>query len=212
MKFRIFAVSLLALAFVTTAFTTGDTESIALGTKAPKAKMKLQSTDGELYSLMDLHQPNGLLVVFSCNTCPFVIGSSRGTEGWEGRYNRLYKMAQARNMGMVLVNSNEAKRDKGDSMEDMIAHQKEAGFEGIPYVLDQRHMVADAFGAKTTPHCFLFNKDMELVYKGAIDDNPDNAKEVGATYLLDAIDKCARGQEIDPNTTKAVGCSIKRVG
>ncbi|NNE54761.1 MAG: redoxin domain-containing protein [Flavobacteriales bacterium] len=195
-----------------TAFTLdGGKESIAIGTKAPKAKMKLEATDGKVMSLEDVAGANGLLVVFSCNTCPFVVGSSRGTEGWEGRYQQLYKEASKRRVGMVLINSNEAKRDNGDSMDDMIARQKEQGFTNIPYVMDQRHVIADAFGAKTTPHCFLFNSDMELVYKGAIDDNVDSKDNVTATWLIDAMDASTRGQKIDPNTTKAVGCSIKRV-
>ena len=210
MKFK----ALILLAAITlgaTAFTVGDLESLAIGAKAPKAKMKMNSTTGDMYSLDDLKKGNGLLVMFSCNTCPFVVGSDRGTEGWEGRYNDLYKACAARSIGMVMINSNEAKRDKGDSMEDMIAHAKEAGIQDIPYVIDLKHSVADAFGAKTTPHTFLFNADMELVYKGAIDDNVDNASEVEQTWLNDAIVNCSMKKSIEPNITKAIGCSIKRV-
>lgn len=202
---------LAAIAFGATAFTFGDVESLAIGAKAPKAKMKMNSTTGDMYSLEDLKKGNGLLVVFSCNTCPFVVGSDRGTEGWEGRYNDLYKACNARAVGMVLVNSNEAKRDKGDSMDDMVAHAKEAGIQDIPYVMDIRHSVADAFGAKTTPHTFLFNGDMELVYKGAIDDNVDSAANVEHKWLTDAVVNCSLRKPIEPNTTKAIGCSIKRV-
>ena len=96
-------------------------------------------------------------------------------------------------------------------MADMKDRAKDQGFENIPYVLDKNHELADAFGAKTTPHVFLFNADMELVYKGAIDDNVDSADSVGATWLKDALENCASGKDIDPNTTKAVGCSIKLV-
>jgi thioredoxin-related protein len=71
---------------------------------------------------------------------------------------------------VVLVNSNEAKRDQGDSFADMQARYKEKNYSGS-YVLDAEHKVADAFGARTTPHVFLFDKDMKLAYKGAIDDN-----------------------------------------
>jgi hypothetical protein len=199
---------LAAIAFGATAFTFGDVESLDIGAKAPKAKMKMNSTTGDMYSLEDLKKGNGLLVVFSCNTCPFVVGSDRGTEGWEGRYNDLYKACNARAMGMVLVNSNEATRDKGDSMNDMVAHAKEAVIQDIPYVMDIRHSVADAFGAKTTPHAFLFNGDMELVYKGAI---VDSAANVEHKWLTDAVVNCSLRKPIEPNTTKAIGCSIKRV-
>lgn len=210
MKFKVL-ILLAAIAFGATAFTIGDVESLAIGVKAPKTKMKMVSTTGDMYSLDDLKKGNGLLVVFSCNTCPFVVGSSRGTEGWEGRYNGLYKACNARSIGMVMINSNEAKRDKGDSMDDMVAHAKEAGIEDIPYVIDLRHSVADAFGAKTTPHTFLFNGDMELVYKGAIDDNVDSADDVEHKWLTDALVNSSMRKPIDPSTTKAVGCSIKRV-
>jgi len=210
MKFKAL-ILLAAIAFGATAFTYGDIESLAIGAKAPKAKMKMNSTTGDMYSLDDLKKGNGLLVMFSCNTCPFVGGSDRGTEGWEGRYNDLHKACSARSIGMVMINSNEAKRDKGDSMEDMIAHAIEAGIQEIPYVIDLKHSVADAFGAKTTPHTFLFNADMELVYKGAIDDNVDNAADVEQKWLNDAIVNCSMRKLIEPNTTKAIGCSIKRV-
>ena len=210
MKFKAL-ILLAAIALGASAFTLDDLDSLAIGAKAPKAKMKMNSTTGDMYSLDDLKKGNGLLVMFSCNTCPFVVGSDRGTEGWEGRYNDLYKACAARSIGMVMINSNEAKRDKGDSMEDMIAHAKEAGIQDIPYVIDLKHSVADAFGAKTTPHTFLFNADMELVYKGAIDDNVDNASEVEQTWLNDAIVNCSMKKSIEPNITKAIGCSIKRV-
>lgn len=210
MKFKALII-LAAIAFGAMAFTTGDVESLAIGEKAPKTKMKLNSTSGDLYSLEDLKRGNGLLVLFSCNTCPFVVGSSRGTEGWEGRYQDVYNACNARAVGMVMINSNEAKRDNGDSMDDMIARAKEQGFENIPYVLDNRHIIADAFGAKTTPHAFLFNGDMELVYKGAIDDNVDSAEAVEHNWLIDAVKNSAMGKPVDPNSTKAVGCSIKRV-
>ncbi len=71
--------------------------------------------------------------------------------------------------------------------------------------------MANAFGAKTTPHVFLFDSDMKLVYKGAIDDNHKNPDFVDESFLLDAIDNLASGEEVSPADTKAVGCSIKRV-
>ena len=112
-------------------------------------------------------------------------------------------------VGMVLVNSNEAKRDAGDSFADMQAHYKEKGYTGS-YVLDAGNAVADAFGARTTPHVFLFNKDLKLVYKGAIDDNVGSASAVKEKYLENAINNLVEGKTIDPATTRNVGCSIKR--
>ena len=71
--------------------------------------------------------------------------------------------------------------------------------------------MANAFGAKTTPHVFLFDKDMKLVYDGAIDDNYKDGSQVKSNYLVNALNNLEQGKEIDPNNTKALGCSIKRV-
>ncbi len=182
---------------------------LAIGTPLPAADTKMKEVGGKEISLKDAVGSNGLLVVFSCNTCPFVVGSE-GSEGWEGRYPELGAFSQRMGVGMVLVNSNEAKRDAGDSFADMQARYKEKGYTGS-YVLDARNAVADAFGARTTPHVFLFNKDLKLVYKGAIDDNVGSASAVKEKYLEKAINNLVEGKPIDPATTRNVGCSIKRV-
>jgi hypothetical protein len=77
------------------------------------------------------------------------------------------------------------------------------------YALDKNAKFAEAFGATRTPHIYLFNSDMELVYRGAIDDNAKSAKEVQQPYLKNAIKNLAAGNEIDPKTTKSLGCTIK---
>ena len=77
-------------------------------------------------------------------------------------------------------------------------------------MVDENHVLADAFGATKTPDVFLFNADMELAYKGAIDDNSKNKDGVDEPYLKKAIEAVAAGKKADPGTTKALGCSIKR--
>lgn len=193
-----------------TGFTHGDDGIMNIGEAAPQADLKMLDVSGEELSLTDAKMENGLLVVFSCNTCPFVIGNGEKSEGWEGRYNDLYDLANENNIGMILVNSNEAKRDGVDAFEEMQAHADAAEYK-MSYVVDKDHVLADAFGAKTTPHVFLFDADMKLAYKGAIDDNVNKASEVSETYLADAIGKMVAGETIDPNSTKQLGCSIKRV-
>ncbi|MBL7985275.1 MAG: thioredoxin family protein, partial [Flavobacteriales bacterium] len=89
------------------------------------------------------------------------------------------------------------------------AHYKKMGYNGH-YLLDTDNAVADAFGARTTPHVFLFDKDMKLVYKGAMDDNVDDPKAVTKHYLKEAIANMVAGKAIEPATTKNLGCSIKR--
>ena len=94
-------------------------EGLEIGSEAPLVNKKMTATDGNAYALADLKKDRGLLVIFSCNSCPFVVG--RGdSEGWEGRYNGLAKHAQVANVGMVLVNSNAAKRTGDDSLSEMV--------------------------------------------------------------------------------------------
>lgn len=186
-------------------------ETLAIGAVAPKADLKMELTNGKSISLKEVKMNNGLLVVFSCNTCPFVIGAEGYGVGWEGRYVDVQKAAEKAGVGMVLVNSNEAKRDKGDGMADMKQRAKEKGFESIMYALDKNSELANAFGARTTPHVFLFDKDMKLVYRGAIDDSNEGPEKVTKHYLKDALNSLSTGKKIDPAETKSVGCSIKRV-
>jgi len=183
---------------------------LELGAKLPAADVRMENIDGTEHNLKDLAGENGLLVIFSCNTCPFVIGNGKKSEGWEGRYAALHDYAAKADMGMALINPNEAKREKGDGMADMQARYEEKGFKG-PYLLDESHVVADAFGALTTPHVFLFDGDMNLIYKGSIDDSVDSAADVKEPYLMNAIDAHVAGDPIDPASTRQLGCSIKRV-
>jgi len=205
-------VLVLAAFAITTAFTIEeDREKILeIGAVAPKIEMPMADVSGEEIALKDVAGKNGLLVIFSCNTCPFVIGNGTKSEGWEGRYPGLYDAAASAGIGMVMVNSNEAKRTAGDSMDDMKKRYEQEGLKGR-YVLDEDHVLADAFGALTTPHVFLFDANMKLIYKGAIDDSVESSDSVKEPYLLNAIKMHVSGGKVDPNSTKQLGCSIKRV-
>lgn len=211
MKKVLFLTGALIVGAIATAFTLNkEIETISIGTKAPMTDYKMKGVDGNGHSLESLAGNNGLLVIFSCNTCPFVVGREGKSEGWEGRYNEVARIAQKQGVGAVLVNSNEAKRGDVDSMEEMRKHAKVNGYQ-MPYVVDENHRLADAFGARTTPHVFLFNSDMELVYTGAIDDNVDSAEEVTEPWLINAMRAVASGEEVAMAESKAIGCSIKRV-
>ena len=177
---------------------------LQLGQKAPMTDHIMNDVSDRPVTLDRLKGKYGLVVIFSCNTCPFVIA-------WEDRYNELYEHAKNNNMGFVLINSNEAKRQGDDSMEQMAAHAKEKGYAEFPYLVDSGHKLADAFGATKTPDVFVFNGKLELVYKGAIDDNERDRAAVTKKYLMNAIDATAQGRVPDPATTKSVGCSIKRM-
>ena len=185
-------------------------QELAIGEAAPMSTTPLLGVDGTNHTLMELKGDNGLLVVFSCNTCPFVVGNGTKTEGWEGRYNGLAELAASLNVGMVLVNSNEAKREGDDSFTAMKNHARDAEYT-MPYLVDEGSKLANACGARTTPHVYLFNADLELAYRGSIDDNVNRSEDVTERYLEVAMARMAEGKKIKTAETKAVGCSIKRV-
>ena len=185
-------------------------DELAIGDTAPLTEFKMTNIDGQDWSLVDLAGENGTLVIFTCNTCPFVVGREGRSEGWEGRYNEVIAFARENGIGSVLVNSNEAKRKGDDSLEEMKQHAREAGYIA-PYVVDAGHKLADGFGARTTPHIYLFDGDFRLVYRGSIDDSVNSAADVKERYLEDAITKMVAGKKVKPAITKAIGCSIKRM-
>lgn len=176
--------------------------TLALGSNLPMADHAMEDVSGRNLTLNAAAKSNGLLVIFSCNTCPWVAR-------WEDRYADISQIAQFNSVGMIAINSNEAYRDRGDGMEEMIRYANKANYN-FPYVLDRNHEVADAFGAKSTPHIFLFNADMELIYTGSIDDNASRAEAVTQYFLKDAIEQMVAGQQILNATTETLGCSIKR--
>ena len=185
-------------------------EMLEIGAPLPMADIKMENIDENEYSFNDIKKENGLLVIFSCNTCPFVVGNGSKSEGWENRYPGIGELCEKLDIGMVLVNSNEAKRKGDDSMAEMKDHYKAKNYNCY-YVVDENSVVADEFGALTTPHVYLFDANMKLVYRGAIDDNVARKDDVKEYYLNDALENMVKGETINPQTTRQLGCSIKRV-
>jgi hypothetical protein len=204
------SILLSCLAVMAMALTPAFAQELAIGEVAPMPDAPMMGVDGQKQSLNSLKQENGLLLIFSCNTCPFVVGNGTKTEGWEGRYNNLAAFAEERQVGTVLVNSNEAKREGDDSFTAMRKHATEAGYT-MPYLVDEGSKLANNVGARTTPHIYLFDGDMTLVYRGSIDDNVSRAEDVKERYLENALERLSAGKKIKVAETKAVGCSIKRV-
>ena len=209
MKKTLFILSAVAFVSLISFSTIKDIESITIGSKAPLSNAKMKDVSEKSFSLEELKKEKGLLVIFSCNTCPFVVGNSN-MEGWEGRYNQLFTIAEKNNIGMVLINSNEAKRNDADSFSRMKERSKKMDYKAN-YLVDKNSKLADAFGASTTPHVFLFDADLKLVYKGAIDDAVGSTKDVKSRWLSTAMKNMSTNQPIDPQTTRNSGCSIKRV-
>lgn len=195
--------ALVGAALLLSGFQSSPEKMLPLGADIPLAERPMPATDGESYSLQDLQKDQGLLLIFSCNTCPFVLA-------WEETYGPLGDFARESQIGMVLVNSNAGKRPGEDSMAAMKEHAAEAGYQ-MPYLLDENSKLANAFGAKTTPHVFLFDQAGKLVYRGAINDKFENKdKTARQPYLMQALQQMAAGEAIDLADTREIGCSIKR--
>lgn len=199
MKKILFILAPLAIA-AGMAFTIGD--PLTIGSKMPKADTKMKDVSGREISMKDAAKENGVLVMFSCNTCPYVIKN-------QGRTISISDFAQKMKVGVIILNSNEAQRDADDSYEAMQAYAKDQHYNWS-YVVDKDHEVADAFGANRTPECFLFDKNMTLVYHGAIDDNPSDASAITRNHLKEAIKEMAGGKDISVKESRSVGCTIKR--
>jgi len=180
----------------------GENNKLEIGDKASLTEFKMLDVSGEKISLADVKKENGLLVLFSCNTCPFVLR-------WEGRYNSIKEWADKNNVGMIVLNSNHQKRNGDDSYEAMQNKAKDKDYQ-FHYVLDEDSKIANAFGGQTTPHAFLFDGEFRLAYKGAIDDSYKSASEVKRAYLKDAIADLGKQKKVALAETKPVGCSIKR--
>lgn len=177
-------------------------QSIAIGTATPMAATKMKSIDGKELSIKDAMGKNGVLVMFTCNTCPVVVK-------YQSRTLEAIKTARENGFGVILINSNEAQRGDADSYTAMQQYAKAQHYGDVPYVVDENSAVANAFGATRTPESFLFNAKNELIYHGAMDDNQD-ASQATRKHLVTAINETVSGKSVSVNKTRSVGCGIKR--
>jgi thioredoxin-related protein len=190
--------TILALALVS--FTPAT--ELPIGSSMPLADVKMKDVSGQAVTLKEAARKNGLLVMFSCNTCPYVKKNQQRTRDIAG-------IALKNDIGIIIVNSNAAQRNGDDSFEAMKQYAKAQGYKWY-YVADEKNALADAFGATRTPENFLFNQEGKLVYHGAIDDNPEEA-EVSRKHLQIAIEEMLTGKDVTVKTTRSVGCGIKRI-
>jgi thioredoxin-related protein len=202
MKNTILAIAALCLS-VSSATTYAQEKQLQPGDGLPRVSTELLSaTDGTSMPYYKSADKNGLLVMFSCNTCPYVVKNEETTL-------KTIEYAKAHGVGVVIINSNEAKREGDDSFGAMKDYARKHGYT-VPYLEDKQSMLADAFGANHTPEIFLFSNKNMLVYKGAMNDNPGNPASAQVVYINNAIDAMIAGKEVNPSTTKSIGCSIKR--
>jgi len=176
--------------------------TLALGAKAPD--FDLPATDGRNYSLASFKDAKVLVVLFTCNHCPYVIGS-------EDRMIRFVADYAPRGVAMVAINSNETEQHPADSFDHMKQRAKEKNFK-FPYLRDETQQVALAYGALRTPHYYVFDAQRKLRYTGRMDDNPRNPGKETTHELRDAIDAVLAGKEPTVPLTNPIGCNVKWQG
>ena len=175
---------------------------LALGTKTPDFSLK--GIDGERYSNASFEESKGLLVMFICNHCPFVVHVK---DGLVEMANRLSEQ----NIAVIAINSNDSSQEKyaEDSFEKMIEYSNDWGFQ-FPYTVDVDQSVAKAFTAQCTPDFFLFDSNSELVYRGQMDGSrPGNDVPTTGVDILNAVDAMLAGDSPLDSQFPSAGCNIK---
>ena len=172
---------------------------IPLGTKIPE--FQLNDPMGKTYKSSELFGERGLLVVFTCNHCPYALAV------WP-RVVRLANYAKGMRVGTVAINPNINPDFPDDAPPKMIEKIKELKME-FPYLVDESQATAKVFRAQCTPDIYLFNKNKELVYHGRIDDNWKDEDAVTREELKEALNNLAAGLPVDPKQKPSMGCSIK---
>ncbi len=200
---KLFLIPIVILAEVVCSFISAPAfDELTLNSAIPEASYKMKDVSGKEVSLDEAKTAKGLLVIFSCNTCPYVKLS-------ETRIKEYSDFCAANGIGCIIVNSNEAQRSEEDSFDAMTKYHVAQKLKCF-YTVDAGSKLANAFGATRTPQCFLFNTK-GLIYKGAIDDNVKDPAAVKENYLKDALNAVVKNTVPAKQETKSIGCTIKRV-
>ncbi len=165
---------------------------------------RLKNIDGKMISMSDFTNAKGFIIVFTCNTCPFAIL-------YEQRLINLYNTYAQQGYPLIAINPNDATEQPGDSYESMQkrAHDKNYPF---PYLIDETQEITKNFGATSTPNLYILKKEGEkykVMYKGAIDNNPEDGAKVTIHYVDDAMKQIISGQPVKNPDTNAIGCGIR---
>lgn len=177
-------------------------EGVSVGDVAPNFVVK--NIDGRNVGLTSFNEAEGVILVFTCNHCPY-------SKLYEDRLIALHKEYGPKGWPVLAVNPNDPNVEPEDSFEKMQQRAKDKEFP-FPYAMDETQVVAKAYGARRTPHVFVLKKEksgFRVVYVGAIDDNARDAKSVSTRYVAGAIEAVKAGRPVEPAFTKAIGCTIK---
>jgi len=176
--------------------------TLQIGEKAPD--FKVQATDGKTYSLTDFAQAKALVVFFTCNHCPYVLGSDEVTRATVERFKN-------KGVAFIGINSNSEITHPEDDFGHMVERMKTHHFPWV-YARDKSQQVAKAYGALRTPHFYVFDKDRKLVYTGRGVDNPRNTAEMTVNDLDRALEELVAGKPVSKPLTNPIGCNVKWEG
>lgn len=176
--------------------------TLPLGSEAPD--FALPATDGKSYSLADFGDAKALVILFTCNHCPYVIGSDEITRKTAERF-------KSEGVCFVAINSNSAHTCADDSFDGMVARMKEHHFPWV-YLHDESQDVARAYGALRTPHFFLFDDHRKLIYCGRAVDSPRDTTKMRVNDLERALGEYLAGREVSVPLTNPIGCNVKWEG
>lgn len=178
-----------------------NNEQMPIGTPFP-GFTQLQGVDGLKHDSAEYASARVLVVVFSCNHCPYV-------QAYEGRMNELQSAYRDRGVQLIAINSNDTRNYPDDDFPSMVKRATSQGFT-FPYLRDEDQSVAEKFRATHTPEFFVFGgPERRLVYHGKMDDNYQKPEEVKHRYLRDAVEAVLAGRPVPVAETHSIGCTIK---
>ncbi len=178
---------------------TSDSSNFPLGSSLPGFTLK--NVDSSLLDVAKLSIDKGLLIVFTCNHCPYVKGS-------EPMLIEIASRFRSEGLSTLAINSNDPIRYPDDSFENMVLKSRELKLP-YPYLFDETQQVAKLFDAACTPEAYLFNAKRELVYHGAINDSHKDLKSAKVSHLRLAVEQLLAGKPVQPGYVNPIGCSIK---
>ena len=176
--------------------------TLQLGEQAPD--FKLPATDGKTYKLSDFDDSEVLVIFFTCNHCPYVIGSDEITRKTAERFSD-------RGVRFIGINSNSEHTYEVDGFDHMVKRMEEHQFPWV-YLRDERQNIALAYGALRTPHFYLFDKDRKLLYTGRGVDNPRDESLIKVNDLERVLEEVTSGKAVSLTVTNPIGCNVKWEG
>lgn len=176
--------------------------TLQIGDQAPDFHLK--ATDGKRYGLRDFLDARILVVFFTCNHCPYVLGSDEVTRKTVNQF-------KPQGVSFVAINSNSSNTYTEDSFENMVLRMNENHFSWI-YLHDETQEVVLAYGALKTPHFYVFNEERKLVYTGRAVDQPREASKITVNDLERTLSELIAGKSVSVPVTNPIGCTIKWEG